>query len=524
MKNTLRLLALFLLPALPALAQQPQVPTFSEHIAPIIYQHCTSCHRTGEVAPFPLTNYSEVVSHAQTIKFATSIRYMPPWKADPGYSHFLDENTLTTQQIEKIRDWVDAGTPQGNPALEPAVPVFPAGSQLGTPDLVLPMAQKYTHQGNMQDMYRVFVLPTNLPTDKDIAAVEFRPGNKRITHHAIIGMDTTQRAYALDARDAGYGYTQFSGFGFPVTEENWAGWVPGARTRYYPAVLGKKLPSKANVLVQVHYGPTTLTQADSSVVNVFFSRQPVQRYVQTFPLSPFNLTNGPFIIPANQVKTFRAEMNVPIDLSLVSVLPHAHLLSKSWRIWVVKPNGDTIRILKINDWDFNWQGAYRFPSLLKIPAGSRLMVDATYDNTANNPRNPFSPPRGAQWGENTTAEMLLVYFDLVPYRPGDENIVLSSQNAQDLFKRPAARLYPVYPNPAEAGPATVGFSLPQPVPVTLTVTDAQGHVVHRLARARSYGSGTHTLALPTMGLPAGIYFVRLETPSFTETQKLVLLK
>ncbi|MBC6697767.1 T9SS type A sorting domain-containing protein [Hymenobacter sp. BT190] len=521
MKHLIRFV--LLLTVAPALAQQPQL-TFSEHIAPIIYQHCTSCHRTGEVAPFPLASYQDVVSHAPTIKFVTGIRYMPPWKADPNYTHFLDENTLTDSEIQKIRDWVDGGMVRGNPALEPALPTFPAGSQLGTPDLVVPMAQKFTHQGNLQDLYRVFVLPTRLPTDRDIAAVEFRAGNKRITHHAIIGIDTTQRAQALDAQDPGYGYTRFGGFGFSATEENWAGWVPGATARYFPNGLGKKLARNASILVQVHYGPTALTQTDSSVVNLFFSRQPVQRYVQTLPLTPLNLTNGPFVIPAGQVKTFHAEFRVPLDVSLVSVLPHAHLLGKKWRIWAVKPSGDTIRILKINDWDFNWQGAYRFPRLLKIPAGSRLMADATYDNTASNPRNPFSPPQTVQWGEQTTAEMLVAYFDVVPYRPGDENIVLSNQSAKELLRRPEARLYPVYPNPVAAGVVTIGFSLPDAAAVSVLLTDAQGRVVRQPAQSRRYSGGTHTLELPTTGLAAGLYLVKLQTPDFTQTQKLVLLR
>lgn len=498
--------------------------TFSEHVAPIIYQHCTPCHRTGEVAPFPLTSYAEVVAHGPTIKFVTGIRYMPPWKADPQYRHFLDENTLSTQEIQQIRDWVDGGMVRGNPALEPPVPTYPSGSQLGQPDLVVPMSQAFTHQGNMQDLYRVFVLPTNLPVDKNIAAVEFRPGNKKITHHAIIGVDTTQQAVQLDAQDPGYGYTNFGGFGFNPVETNWGGWVPGARPRYYPAGLGKKLYKGAKILVQIHYGPTALTQKDSSVVNVFFSPQPVQRYVQTLPLTPLNLVNGPFVIPANQVKTFRAEVTAPIDLSLISVLPHAHLLGKSWRIWVLKPNGDTIRVIKINDWDFNWQGSYRFPNLVKVPAGSRLVTEATYDNTGNNPRNPFSPPQTVTWGEQTTAEMLVVYFDLVPYRAGDENLVLGSQSAADLFRRPTTHLYPPYPNPADGGEVKLGFSLAAPAPVTVTVLDVQGRVVRRLAQNQLYASGPHEISLATAGLSAGVYQVRLQTPDYSQAEKLMLVK
>ncbi|MCC2547946.1 T9SS type A sorting domain-containing protein [Hymenobacter sp. BT175] len=520
----------FLLPALALLAstvhaQQPQQLTYSEHIAPIIYQHCTPCHRPGEVAPFTLQSYQDVAARAQTIKFVTGIRYMPPWKADPSYRHFLDENTLTSQQIQQIQDWVDNGLQRGNPALEPPLPTFPAGSRLGQPDLVVPMQEAFTHQGNLQDLYRIFVLPTNLPTDRDVAAVEFRAGNRRITHHAIIGIDTTRRAQVLDAQSPGYGYTQFGGFGFNPTESNWAGWVPGMTARLAPNGLGKKLYRGAKILLQVHYGPTALTQKDSSVVNIFFSRQPVQRYIQTLPMTPLQITvGGTFVIPAGQLKTFRAEYRMPADASLISVLPHAHLLGKSWKVWGVKPTGDTIPIIKINDWDFNWQGSYRLPNLVKIPANTRIFAEATYDNRASNPRNPFNPPQTVSWGEETTAEMFLCYFDFVPYRPGDENLVLSAQTENELFQRPAMRLYPLYPNPAGAEGVTLGFSLARPAPVTLTLTDAQGRVVRRILQDETYSAGPHQLRLSTASLPAGLYQVRLQTPDAEETQKLTLLK
>jgi hypothetical protein len=502
----------------PALAQQV---TFSQHIAPLVFNHCTKCHRTGEVAPFPLTSYSEVVSHAQTIKFVTGTRYMPPWKPDASYRHYLDENTLTTAEIQQIRDWVDNGTPQGNPSLTPAVPTFPSGSQLGTPDMVIPMQQAFTHQGNGQDMYRIFVLPVSIPADRDIAAIEFRAGNKRIVHHAIIGLDTTQQAQALDAADPGYGYTRFGGFGFTPVEENWGGWVPGSQARFFPAGMGKKLFRRASVLLQIHYGPNFITQTDSSVINVFFARQPVTRYVQTLPaVSPQTLTNGPFIIPAGQVTTFRTRLLVPFDVSLLSVLPHAHLLGKRWKIWAVRPTGDTIRLIKINDWDFRWQGNYRFTSLQKVPAGSVLEAEATYDNTAQNPRNPFNPPQQVQWGESTTAEMLLSYFDIVPFQTGDESIVLTTMPS--VIPAPNYTNLTIFPNPAGSAGTTATFQLERPNTVTLGVYDEKGQLVRPVMKAKSFPAGPQQVPLQLGSLASGLYFIRLETPNFSHSEKLVV--
>ena len=515
------LLATLMVSALRAPAQTTSAYTFSQDIAPLVYQHCTSCHRVGEVGPFPLTTYAEVVSHGQTIKYVTGTRYMPPWKPDPSYRHYLDENTLSTAEIQRIRDWVDGGMPQGNPALTPPVPIFPSGSQLGTPDLVVPMRRAFTHQGNGQDLYRVFVLPVDLPTDRDIAAIEFRAGNKRIVHHAIIGLDTTQQAQALDAADPGEGYTQFGGFGFNPVETNWAGWVSGAQARFFPAGMGKKLYRRASLLLQLHYGPSFVTQSDSSVINIFYARTPVRRYVQTLPvISPGTLTNGPFVIPAGQVKTFRAQYTVPVEATLLSVAPHAHLINKSWKIWAVKPNGDTIRGAKIDDWDFRWQGIYRFTSPQRIPAGSRLMADITYDNTAGNPRNPNSPPQQMQWGESTLAEMLLVYFEALPYQAGDENIVLST--APGRATTPGTVQMAVYPNPASAGGSAVHFQLDRPGPVTVSLLDDTGRLVRAVVRDKAFAAGSQQVLLPLGGLGAGLYLVRLEAEGFSRSEKLVV--
>jgi hypothetical protein len=518
-----RLFTILSLPFLLTLTAKAQTVTFTQHIAPIIYNKCTSCHRPGEIGPMPFTNYGQVAAYAGMIKYVTGIRYMPPWKPDPAYRHFLDENVLTNQEIQQIQQWADNGTPQGNPALEPPLPTFPTGSQLGTPDLVVKMNQKFTHQGNNQDQYQVFVLPTNLPTDKNIAAVEIRPGNKTIAHHSILAMDTTNTATALDAQDPKYGYASFGGFGFNPVETNWAGWTPGNAPRFYPIGMGKKLFKGAKLLLQMHYGPSAVTQQDSSTVNIFYAHNPVYRYVATAPISPMLLVNGPFVIPANQVKTFHAVYQVPIDLSLVSVLPHMHLLGKSWNVYALKPNGDTIKIIKIKDWDFNWQNNYRFPRLLKIPMGSTLHVFGTYDNTVNNPSNPNNPPLPVSWGESTTDEMYLVYFEFVPYLPGDENMVLSDKTVAGTFIKPATKLYPLYPNPVN-DKMTVGFSLAKPEKVSLKLLDVNGQTVRELSKDQLFHQGPHSLDFPAENLPAGVYLFRMEAGSFAQTQRLVLIK
>jgi hypothetical protein len=201
------------------------------------------------------------------------------------------------------------------------------------------------------------------------------------------------------------------------------------------------------------------------------------------------------------------------------VAPHSHLLSKRWKVWAVKPNGDTIRLVKINDWDFRWQGTYRFTGLQRIPAGSRLMADATYDNTAQNPRNPSSPPVTTQWGESTTAEMLLTYFDVLPYQAGDENVVLSTMPG--VATTPGTVQMAVYPNPS-SGTTAINFQLERAGPVTVSLFDATGRLVRSVAREKVFPASPQQLPLPLSGIKAGIYVVRLESSQGTRSEKLVV--
>jgi len=203
------------------------------------------------------------------IKYVTEIKYMPPWKPNKDYSHFVGERGLTDNEIQMISDWVAEGVPQGDPSLEPALPNFPSGSQLGTPDLVLEMAEDYFIEGNNQDNYRVFVIPTGLTEDKEIAAVEFRPGNTKAVHHALLAYEINGEAAALDASTPGYGYEEFGGFGVPV-QGNFIGYTPGISTIKFPPGIGTTLPAGADLLIQVHYAPLPTDETDKSLVNIFY--------------------------------------------------------------------------------------------------------------------------------------------------------------------------------------------------------------------------------------------------------------
>src|SRR5687768_7305573 len=503
--------------------------TFTKDIAPIIYNNCTKCHRPGEIGPFPMTKYEEVQHWAPSIKYVTSIHYMPPWKADPSYSRFQGERFLTQEQIDLIAEWADNGAPFGNPADEPALPVFPTGSQVGIPDLVLSMSESFHHVGGNQDEYRVFVLPTGLTEDKQVATVELRPGNARVLHHALLSSDATGAARDLDEQDPGYGYDGFGGFGVEdAMGRMFPGYVPGQKPIPYPEGIGQVLPAGSDILMQVHYGPTPVPVKDSSTVNIFFKQEPVERQTGSFIFLPFwpLIQNDIFIMPANTVKTFHCQYTVPVKVSLFAIWPHAHLLAQSYEVYAVDVSGDTTNLIRIPEWDFNWQGSYNFKKFIVIEPGTTIHAYATYDNTANNPKNPNNPPALVSWGEKTTDEMLFLPISYVFYKEGDEDVVFEEQTTGTTdpgISFVKHYLGPVVPNPAN-DVAYINYVLEQADHITLRVLDMKGNVISTIASGEWNEAGPHTKSIELNQWPDGAYFVQLLGTNFTQAQKLVVAK
>ena len=504
--------------------------TFSEHIAPIIYNNCTSCHRPGEVGPMNFTNYQEVADWASTIQYVTEIRYMPPWKPDRNYSNFVGERGLTEEEIQLIADWVDAGVPQGNSDLEPPLPNFPTGSQLGTPDLVLEMAEDYFIEGNNQDDYRVFVLPTGLTEDKEIAAVEFRPGNGRAVHHVIMGFETKGKAAALDAESEEYGYESFGSFGVP-DDGMFVAYTPGIESIKYPQGMGKVLTAGADFLIQVHYAPLPTDETDRSHLNIFFKEpnDPVTRPVQLTRIWPFALDGGwsSFVIPPNEVKPFHGTKTFTEDISLLSIYPHCHYLGKDWEIFAVTPSNDTINIIKIDEWDFNWQGAYVFDRMKKIPANATIHFNATYDNTLNNPYNPSNPLQTVSWGETTTDEMFIVGLNWVPYQAGDEDIIIGEDNIttgiEAVVSNSGMYLYSPFPNPT-SDVVTLNYYLDKRQNISIELFDTKGTLVNTVLSQAVHQPGNHKLEFNVGELPDGAYTIRLSTAETALAKTLVVAK
>ena len=515
---------------LQALLTNAQV-TFTKDVAKIIYNKCTNCHRPGEIGPFNLMNYQDVKLRASSIKNVTASRFMPPWKPDPSYSRHLGESFLTDDEIKKISDWVAAGAPYGNANEEPPIPSFPEGSALGKPDLVLSFTKKHLHKGDNKDRYRYFVLPSGVTEDKIIKAIEVRPGNSRIVHHALIFQDTTGQARLYDNRTAEYGFEGTTGFSSEqvLFYSQYPGYAPGQKALYFPDGIGQKLTKGADVVIQIHYAPVTKDESDSTSINIFFadSKEKVTRLVQDYIMLPFNLVSGPFsfVIQPNTVRTFEGRMTMPEDRSLMGIFPHMHLLGKNWEVWLERPNGTKENLIRINDWDFNWQSNYYFKKYIPAPKGSVIVAKATYDNTPNNPYNPFSPPRRASWGENTTDEMFYLPILSVPYRQGDENIVFEdlTTNVQVLDDTQTS-IVDIIPNPAYTEYTQVQINIDRGQNINLSIFNKGGQLVRTIRKDEYYSQGSHKIPIHTETLPIGTYLVQLTAGEVRVNKQLVVLR
>ncbi len=401
------------------------VPTFTHDVAPLVFANCVICHRSGEIAPFPLTTYAEVRRKGAMIARVTGERQMPPWKAEPGFGDFLDARRLDDAQLAVLKRWVDAGMPEGDAADLPALPKFPDGWRLGPPDLVLTMPEAYEIHAEGRDIYRCFVLHTDLPADTFVKAVEFKPGNPRIVHHAILYLDTSGRAHQLDEQDPGPGYTHFGGPGF-TPSGGLGGWAPGAQPRPLPDGVAHAFKKGVDVVMQIHYHPSGKPEKDQSSLALYFTKDRPTRYQLPFTLGSRRID----IAPGDKDYVVKDSAVLPAAVSLVGLTPHAHLLAKEMKADAYLPDGTVQHLIWIKDWDFNWQEQYRYATPIHLPADTRVEMVYRYDNSTDNPRNPNSPPKHVGFGEQTEDEMALLFMNIIPDRLLDIPMLLKAALAR----------------------------------------------------------------------------------------------
>ena len=316
---------------------------------------------------------------------------MPPWKPTAGVGPKLKhDRSLTAKEIAVLEAWADAGAPRGEPAHMPAPARFPEGWALGPPDLVLEMAEDFRVPASGPDIYRCFVIPTDLPRDVSISAVEYRPGNRRVVHHMMAFVDTHAYGRHRDTAEPGPGYISYSGPGIEIAGDL-GGWAAGNEAMHLPDGIGRSLPRRADVILQVHYHPNGKPEVDRTRLGLHFARKPVKRMLEWA-----NVSNSTFkLSPGNANVEVRATWFVPVDLEAIALAPHMHQLGREFRMSVTYPNGRNQDLLHIADWDPSWQNTYSFEQPIRLPKGSVVKIVAHYDNSPHAQPPPTAPTRQA---------------------------------------------------------------------------------------------------------------------------------
>lgn len=391
--------SLALVTALAGAAGAQEQPVFYRDVQPIVQARCQACHVAGGVAPFPLVSYDDVLAQSTRIGPVVEARVMPPWKAAPGCQAYQGDRSLSQPEIDTLVAWIRAGSPVGDPADARSAPT-PRGG-LPWVDLALDAGADYlpspSHASSHgSDDYRCFALDPGLAQDRDLIGIDVAPGVARQVHHVLLFTATREDVAAADAAEAGLGWTCFGGPG-TRSAGTIGGWAPGGQAVEFPAGTGVTLQAGQAIVMQVHYNLANGAPApDRTSVRLQFARERVARPARLLPLADLS-----FLIPPG-ARDWSAgiSLTLPVAATVWGVAPHMHLLGKRIRV-----ETDQACLVDVPAWDFRWQQIYFFtaPGGLALPAGTRLKLTCTWDNTTT---------RAVSWGEGTTDEMCLAYLYL----------------------------------------------------------------------------------------------------------------
>ena len=405
----MRLVALAVALSVCALAATgPASITFDKEILPILQKRCQDCHRPGEAAPMSLLSYPEARPWAKAIRQAVLTKKMPPWFADPHYGKFANDRSLSQSEIDTIVAWVDAGAKEGNPKDAPAPRQFVEGWNIGKPDLVLEMPNAFDVPATGQVEYQYIILPTNLTQDMWIQANEVRPSNRAVMHHVIAFIREPGSKWMADAKP-GVPFVPPRGTRGGMLASTLGGFVPG-QVVVSPEGTPRRatlLKAGSDIVLQLHYTPNGTATTDKTKIGIIFAKEPPAVRLMGGNSALLRLA----IPPGDPNYEVHASSTVQYDCELVSMMPHAHLRGKAFEYRIVRPDGTSETVLKVPQYNFNWQLTYYLANPIHLAKGTKIEVTAWYDNSANNPFNP-DPAKEVHWGEQTWDEMMMGYFNV----------------------------------------------------------------------------------------------------------------
>ncbi len=380
--------------------------TYASHVAQIFQKRCVECHRTGEIGPFAMEQYDEVVGWADMIAEVVDQKRMPPWFASPSHGEFSNDARLLPEERKTILDWVAAGAPLGDPASLPPVKTFSSGWNIGEPDLVVPMAKKpFAVRAEGAIGYQHYLVDPGFLEDKWLTACEVRPGNRSVVHHVLVFCKTPGHRNLLDIFNGGL----------------IAAYAPGMPAFQAPPGVARRLPAGSKILIQMHYTTNGRAAEDLSSVGFRFCKpDDVADEIEALAANNFFI-----VIPPNKPDhQIKAVYHFQKDKLLVNLTPHMHMRGKSFRFEAVYPGGEREILLDVPRFDFNWQLQYNLAKPKMMPKGTQLVCTAHYDNSAGNPANP-NPNQIVRFGEQTWDEMMIGWFTAMS--PRNEEASVSSR-------------------------------------------------------------------------------------------------
>lgn len=395
--------------------------TFSRDVAPILYRSCAQCHRPGEAGPFPLLTYADAKSHARQIAAVTRSRFMPPWLPEPSDFPFVDDLRLSEEQIARIQAWVDQGAPEGDAADLPANPKFSEGWQLGQPDVVVKAAKPFVLPPNGSDVYWNFVFRTPVDRARWLKAIEIRPGDKRLVHHANVLVDRQQNA-RLQEQEPGAG---FGGMELTIESEvfdpdsHFLFWKPGSAPYVEPDGMALRLDKDTDLVLNTHLQPSGKRESLQPTLGLYFTDKPATVHPMLIQLENDRMLDIP---PGEKDFKVTDQFTLPVDADVLAIYPHAHYLGKDLQGLATLPDGRTKTLIHISRWDLNWQAVFRYAKPVHLPQGTVLSMRFTYDNSEDNARNPNTPPKRVVAGNRASDEMAHLWLQLLPVSSPDSKI------------------------------------------------------------------------------------------------------
>jgi hypothetical protein len=394
--------------------------SFYKDVLPILQDHCQQCHRPGQIAPMPLMTYRQTREKAKLIAQKVQSREMPPWLADPKYGHFANDPSLTSEEIETIIRWVEAGAPAGDPRDAPPSVQRAEGWKIPRPDRVIGMPKPVTIPGHGDVEYTYEIVPTGFTEGKWVQMSEMRPSSRQHVHHAVVYIRPPDSRWLRNA-PLNAPFTASSLKDPHLQHEaHWTDsdmllvYAPGSSPDQWPPGMAKFVPAGSDLVFQMHYTTNGRAAHDQTSIGLVFAKDPPAKRVLTL-----QLTNDRFIIPPG-VDDYRVEVwgTLPNESTLLSFFPHMHLRGKRFEYNLVDESKNIETLLRVN-WNFYWQLSYRLAEPRILKAGTKIQAVAWYDNSNKNPHNP-DPNAAVRWGDQTYEEMMVGFFDIAVPRSLDK--------------------------------------------------------------------------------------------------------